>query len=318
MDILFLGTSAALPSRRRSTSCIALKEGQDIVLLDCGEGSQRQMMVSPFSYMKVRAILITHLHGDHVFGLPGLLQTMGLSDRREPLALYGPPGIRDYVRSAMSYTEGEVSYPLDVTELRGGETFQIGRLTASCFRTEHGMASLGYVVSGQGRPGRLDYKRAIEMGIRKGPDMARLKSGEVVDGVRPEDVVGPDIPGITVVYSGDTRPCEATARAARGADVLIHEATYMDSEARNAREHNHATAGQAAQVAKAAGVKHLIMTHISHRYEDRSLLEAEARAVFPESYVAEDMELFEVTPSRMRMRDVEPERVASPSRSPFS
>lgn len=306
MEILFLGTSAAVPSRDRSTSCIAVREGPDIVLMDCGEGSQRQIMASPYSFMKIRAILITHLHGDHVFGLPGLLQTMGLSNRAEPLTVYGPPGIAAFIDSSMVVTEGETSYPLEVVELKGGESFQVRGFSVSCFRTDHGMFSLGFVLRTPDRPGRLDHGKALAMGVRDGPDMARLKAGYPVGDVRPEDVMEPPTPGPSVAYTGDTRPCDGTRESVGGVTVLIHEATYMDSEAVNAEEHWHSTATQAARIAADSGVGSLILTHMSHRYDDREAVAMEARTVFENSYAADDFMLFEVTRAGIRSRDVRP------------
>lgn len=306
MELLFLGTSAGVPSKERSTSCIALRDGQDIALLDCGEGSQRQIMASPFSFMKIRCILITHLHGDHVFGLPGLLQTMGMSDRKAPLSVYGPKGLRSFVDNTMSATEGEALYPLEISELEGGESFQCGTFSISCFPTDHGMSSLGYVVRLPDRPGRLDHDKALSLGIADGPEMAELKVGRTVRGVRPEDVVGPAIKGFSVAYTGDTKPCPNTVENVRGVDILIHEATYMDSEARNASEHNHSTASQAAAIAKDANVSRLIMTHISHRYDDRNALADEARRTFSESYVADDLTLFTATRDSFSYRTVRP------------
>lgn len=306
MEILFLGTSAAVPSRDRSTSCIAVREGPDIVLMDCGEGSQRQIMASPYSFMKIRVILITHLHGDHVFGLPGLLQTMGLSNRAEPLTVYGPPGIATFIDSSMAVTEGETSYPLEIVELTGGESFQVRGFSVSCFRTDHGMFSLGFVLRTPDRPGRLDHGKALALGVRDGPDMARLKSGHPVGDVRPEDVMEPPTPGPSVAYTGDTRPCDGTRESVGGVTVLIHDATYMDSEAVNAEEHWHSTAAQAARIAADAGVGSLILTHMSHRYDDREAVAMEARKVFENSYAADDLMLFEVTRAGIRPRDVRP------------
>lgn len=308
MDLLFLGTSAAVPSRDRSTSCIALREGSDIVLMDCGEGSQRQLMISPLSFMKVGAILITHLHGDHVFGLPGLIQTMGLSGRKEPLRVFGPAGIKKFVDESMSATEGETTYDLEIIELSGGERFGISGFSVECFPTEHGMTSLGFVLRAPDRPGKLNHRRALELGVSDGPDMARLKAGEAVGDVTPDQVMGPPVKGMSIAYTGDTRPCDATLEAVRGVDVLIHEATYMEDESDRAREHNHSTAAQAARIAADAGVSNLIMTHISHRYSDRSLLEAEARGIFPQSYAAEDMELFKVTRGGITAEDLRSDR----------
>ena len=300
MEILFLGTSAAVPSKEHSTSCIAVRSGSDIILLDCGEGSQRQLMLSPFSFMKIRAVLITHLHGDHVFGLPGLLQTMSLSNRTDPLMVCGPPGVGAALEAMMSVTEGETQYPVEVKEVSGGESLDVNGLTVTVYATDHGIASVGYVVQDRQRPGKLDAAKARSMGVTSGRDMARLKNGETVNGVRPEDVIGPVIPGQRVAYSGDTRPCASEDEAVAGVDVLIHEATYSDSESSNAEEHYHTTALQAATVAKRAGVGHLILTHISNRYDDRAVLLDEARSVFPESYVADDMGLYELTSKGLR------------------
>lgn len=301
-DILFLGTSAAVPSKTHATSCIAVRSGPDIILLDCGEGSQRQLMLSPFSFMKIRAILITHLHGDHIFGLPGLLQTMSLSNRSEPLTVIGPRGISKALDAMMSLTEGETQYRVDVIEADGGEAFDIKGITVMPYPTDHGIASLGFVVRDRERPGRIDAERARALGISEGREMAMLKSGQEVRGVRPSQVVSGPVPGYSIAYSGDTRPCASEDAAVAGADVLIHEATYLDSEAVQASEHYHTTARQAAWIALGAGAGHLILTHISNRYDDRSVLLDEAREVFGETYVADDMQLFELNSKGLRQR----------------
>ena len=302
MEILFLGTSAAVPSKLRATSCIAVRSGHDILLLDCGEGSQRQLMLSPFSFMKVRAILITHLHGDHVFGLPGLLQTMSLSNRSDPLVVCGPRGTASALDAMMSVTEGETTYPVEVVEVEGGEEVHVGCYTVFPYATDHGIASVGYVLKEPDRPGRIDAEKARSLGIQGGREMALLKSGETVRGVRPEQVVGPPIAGFRLAYSGDTRPCQTEDEAVVGVDVLIHEATYMDSESDSARDHYHTTARQAAEVAKAAGARYLVLTHISNRYEDREKVQTEASGTFPETIVADDMDLLELTGSGLRRK----------------
>ena len=299
MEILFLGTSAAVPSKDHATSCIAVKSGHDIILLDCGEGSQRQLMLSPFSFMKIRAILITHLHGDHVFGLPGLLQTMSLSNRTEPLLVCGPKGICAALDAMMSVTEGETSYPVEVVEVSGGERLSAGCFTFIPYPTDHGIASVGYVLKDADRPGKIDADKARSLGMT-GRDMALLKSGQEVRGVRPEEVVGPVIPGYRVAYSGDTRPCESEDSAVKGVDVMIHESTYLDSEAENAFAHYHTTARQAAEVALKAGVGHLILTHISNRYDDRSVVADEASGMFADTLVADDMALYELNSKGLR------------------
>ena len=302
LELLFLGTGASVPSRDRATSCIAVRNRSDIILLDCGEGSQRQIMISPFSYMKIRAICITHLHGDHVFGLPGLLQTMSLSGRSEPLTVYGPPGIGRGLEAMMSVTEGETVYPLDVVEVSGGERFQVRDMTVEVYATEHGMASVGYVVRERDRPGKLNKDLAVSLGVTEGPDMARLKAGEVVNGVRPEQVMGPSTPGPAISYSGDTLAIQETAEASENVDVLVHECTYMDSEKDLAADHFHTTTLQAAGIAKSAGAHSLILTHISNRYDDRQAVVDEARTVFGNTCAAEDLDLFEVRHGRVDKR----------------
>ncbi len=304
MDILFLGSSAATPSRGGSTSCIAVREGMDIAILDCGEGSQRQLMISPLSFMKIKVILITHMHGDHVLGLPGLIQTMSLSGRTDPLTLCGPKGIGEFLEGVMTSTGGQVTYPLEILELDGGESFAVRGFNVESFKVDHGVTAIGYILRGPSRPGRLDRDKALELGVKDGPDMARLKAGESVGDVRPEDVIGPAIPGMTVAYTGDTRPCDSVRDAVKGVNVLIHEATYMESESSNAHEYYHTTALQAAKIASEAGVGSLIMTHVSHRYTNREALVTEAKTVFPESYVAEDMRMFEVLRNGLRQSDL--------------
>ncbi len=302
LELLFLGTGASVPSRDRATSCIAVRGGSDIILMDCGEGSQRQLMISPFSFMKIRAVLITHLHGDHVFGLPGLLQTMSLSGRTEPLTVYGPKGLARGLDMMMTATEGETMYPLEVVELDGGEEFKVRDLTVCSFRTEHGMPSVGFVVRERDKPGRLDRAKAASLGVRDGPDMARLKNGETVGDVTPEMVVGPKTPGASIAYTGDTMPCDTVTEGCRGATVLVHESTYMSTEEGLAADHFHSTARQAAETADAAGVKTLLLTHISNRYDDRTAVEAEAREIFPDSVAVEDMDWFEVMSGSFRRK----------------
>ena len=302
LELLFLGTGAGVPSRSRATSCIAVRNGSDIFLLDCGEGSQRQLMVSPFSFMKIRAILITHLHGDHVFGLPGLLQTMSLSGRKEPLTVYGPKGIVNCVETFMSVTEGDTVYPLQVEEISGGESFAVGNSLISTYPTEHGIPSVGYVIKEKDHPGKLDREKAVSLGIDDGPDMARLKKGETVKGVSPKQVIGHPVKGVSVSYTGDTMPCQSVIKGSEGVTVLIHESTYMSDAEDLAKEHLHSTAAQAAETAKECGAEHLILTHLSHRYRDTTPLEAEARNVFPSSYAAKDMQLYEIRPDGLILK----------------
>ena len=316
MEILFLGTGAAVPSRNRSTSCIAVRSGSDIVLMDCGEGSQRQIMISPYSFMKIRAILITHMHGDHILGLPGLIQTMSLEGRKSPLCVYGPPGFRESLDMLMRATGGSTVFDLYVKEVVPGDSFPAGNMKVGVFQVNHGVPAVGYSVSEPDRPGKLDRDKAVSLGIRDGPDMARLKNGETVNGVRPEQVVGPPVRGTRVVYTGDTASVPSVAEASRGADVLIHEATYSGEDRELAGEHFHSTAGEAAETALRAGAGTLILTHVSNRYDSsRDAVLKEAGSVFPDVFLADDFDLFEITKNGAVMKSPQGRETAPADRT---
>lgn len=291
---MFLGTGAAIPSRTKGTSAIAIRSGREIVLMDCGEGTQRQLMISPFSFMKIKTILITHLHGDHVFGLVGLIQTMDMSGRTEPLNIYGPPGLAKLVGSVRDSTENDgINYDLNIIEVTGGESFTEGRFKIEAYGTVHTVPSVGYVVTEPDIPGALNVSKAHSLGIN-GRGLGMLKNGQTVGGVKPSDVIGPAIHGMKVSYTGDTAPSDVVCESSKGADVLIHESTYMDSEAELSAKHLHSTARQAADVALKSGVRYLILTHLSNRYDNPDAVRSEACDVFPNTYVANDFDLYRV------------------------
>ncbi|NNM35431.1 MAG: ribonuclease Z [Gemmatimonadetes bacterium] len=290
--VRFLGTAAARPTVSRNVAGIAVqREGQSF-LWDCGEGTQRQIMRfgTGFSF---RHVFITHAHADHFLGLPGLLRTMGLQGREEPLFIYGPKGSEAVLSQAVHLGVKATPFPVEVLPLQGGGVVDFGDWRVEAFPVSHGIPALGYALVERARLGRFDVNRARELGVPEGPMFGRLHRGETVeiDGrqVRPEDLVGPPRPGRRLVYAGDCRPGATTAEAARGADLLIHEATFTAEEEDRARETRHSTAAEAADVARQAEVRSLAMTHISARYgELPKVLEAEARAVFKESRVAFD------------------------------
>ena len=302
LELLFLGTGASVPSRNKATSCIAVRSGSNIILMDCGEGSQRQLMISPFSFMRIKSILITHLHGDHVFGLPGLLQTMSLSGRKEGLTVYGPKGIKECVEAFMTATEGETVYPLEIVEVSGGETFQVCDMTVSVYNTEHNIVSVGYTIREKDGTRKLDREKALSLGIQDGPDMARLKNGVTVNGVTPDMVLGPPKKGMSISYTGDTKPCQSVIEGSKDVSVLVHECTYMASETALAEEHAHSTAIQAAEDAASAGASYLILTHISNRYDELDRVVSEARTVFKETFAATDMDMFEIRPDGLFLK----------------
>ena len=292
IEVHFLGTSASVPTPTRSLPCIAVRRRGELLLFDCGEGAQRQMMLAGVGFSRRMRVFITHLHGDHVLGLAGLLQTMSLMGREDKLSIYGPRGLAEFIEAlerALNFTPG---YEVEVVEVDEGLVCRGEGYEVRAARVEHGVPALAYALIEDPRPGRFMPERARELGVPEGPLWKQLQRGEPVevDGrvVRPEEVMGPPRRGLKLAYSGDTAFCEAMVRLAEGADLLIHEATFDDSLADRATEEGHSTASQAAEVARLAGVKRLILTHISPRYQDASILLSQASRVFREVRVAED------------------------------
>jgi ribonuclease Z len=293
LSVTFLGTGAACPTVDRNVAGLAVQREGETILFDCGEGTQRQMMRYGvgFSFTEV---FFTHFHADHMLGITGLLRTMGLQDRSAPVTLYGPRGAQRILGAAMSLGIERNKFPVEVVEIRAGDRLRRNEYDIAVFETEHRADTVGYALAEHTRLGRFHPERARELGVPEGPLWGRLHKGETVtldDGrtVSPPDLVGAPRRGRTLVYSGDTRPHLALLEAARGADLLIHEATFGGDEAERAVETGHSTAAEAARVALEAGVRRLVLTHISPRYtRDAPELLAEARAVFPETAIARD------------------------------
>jgi len=301
-DILFLGTGASVPSRDRSLPCVAVRQGRSISLFDCGEGSQRQLMISPMSFMKVDRIFITHLHGDHILGLPGLLQTMGMSGRKDPVTVFGPKGTAKALGDMMNACEGELEYELEIRELDGGEEFDFDGFKVTSFATVHNTPSVGYVYREDDRPGTFHRDKAEKLGLEPGEDFARLQAGETVKGVQPEQVIGPSKPGCSLVYTGDTIPCDEVKEASVGVDVLIHESTYVDEDSELAKLHFHSTAKAAAEIAAECKVGMLALIHISNRYGDAELPLAEAKMYFENTIAPSDMQMVTVTNGSIKLQ----------------
>lgn len=296
LSITFLGTSAARPTVERGVSSIAITRDGETLLFECGEGTQRQMMRYGVGFT-LSEIFITHYHADHFLGIIGLLRTLGLQGREEPLHLYGPKGAERILGQAVQLGVERSPYPIEIHEVKPGEAFGRDEYAIEVFAVEHGRDAVGYALREHERLGRFDPDKARELGVPEGPLWGQLHRGESVEvgegekrrTVSPESIVGPTRPGRLVVYSGDTRPCESVVRVAEGADLLIHEATFGHEEHERARETDHSTAVEAAQVALAAQVKRLALTHLSARYSaiPRELLK-DARQVFKETVVAKD------------------------------
>jgi ribonuclease Z len=297
LDVVFLGTSASAPTARRGTASQLVRRGGDRLLFDCGEGTQRQLLRSTVGLVDLEEIFITHLHADHYLGLPGMLKTFSLRMREVPLTVYGPPGLRDLYDS-LGRVFGRLTYPIELVEVRAGDTIPHDGYELCAFPVEHGVPAVGYALVEKERPGRFDDTKADALGVPFGPERGALQRGETVtlaDGrtVHPDDLVGEPRRGRTVVYTGDTRPAEVVSALFPGADLLIHEATFAQDDRDRALDTGHSTAHEAAEVAGAAGVGLLALTHVSPRYLGSELLR-EAREMFPATILPRDFDVVEL------------------------
>lgn len=297
LDLLFLGTAGSAPTAARGTSATLLRRGGDRLLVDCGEGTQRQLLRSDTGLVDLEDVFLTHLHADHVLGLPGMLKTFALRGRDLPMRVHGPRGTRALL-TTLGVVIGRLTYPFEVVELGDGSAVERDGYRIDAFRVRHGAEALGYALREDGRPGRFDAEAADALGVPDGPARGALQRGQAVtldDGrvVAPEEVVGAPRRGRTVVLAGDTAPAASVVEAATGADVLVHEATFLADERARARETEHSTAGEAALVAREAGVGLLALTHVSARYSV-SEVEAEACELFPRTVVPRDFDLIAV------------------------
>jgi ribonuclease Z len=291
LSIFFAGTAGSVPTARRGLPAILLRAGGDRLLFDCGEGTQQQLLRS-IGLPDIDAIFITHFHLDHWLGLIGMLKTFDLRARDRPLAIHAPPGLRALL-GGLRPIIGRTGYPLSLVELEPYEEVRFGSYLISPFPVRHRVDAYGYAFVEDDRPGRFDADAARRLGVADGPDFGRLQRGETVDGVTPEQVVGETRAGRKIVLSGDTAPCQAVEVLAHGADVLVHEATFLSDERVRARDTGHSTAAQAAELAREAGVRLLALTHLSTRYFPREVRD-EARAIFPDTVVPRDFDAIEV------------------------
>ncbi len=305
LAVTFLGTSAARPTVERNVSALALVREGETLLFECGEGTQRQMMRYGVSFA-LSEIFFTHFHADHFLGVIGLIRTLGLQARAEPMTLYGPRGAKKVLGQAIQLGVERVPFEVDIREVKPGDVIGDGGrgkregYGIHVFATEHGGGSVGYALKEHERRGRFHVEKARAAGIPEGPLWGKLSKGESIelaDGrkLTAEGFVGPPRPGRLVVFTGDTRPCASVVDAAQGADLLIHEATFGEEEKDRAKETGHSTAKEAAQVALAAHAKKLVLSHVSARYSiSAEELVKEAREVFRETVVAKDGMTIEV------------------------
>jgi ribonuclease Z len=310
VSLFFAGTAGSVPTARRGLPALLLRAGGERILFDCGEGTQQQLLRS-VGLPELGSIFITHFHLDHWLGLLGMVKTFDLRARERPLTIYGPPGLSQLFQGLRPIL-GRTAYPLTTVDLEPHEEIRFDSFVVSPFPVKHRIEAYGYAIVEDDRPGRFDVEAARSLGVPDGPDFGRLQRGETVNGVRPEQVMGETRSGRRIVISGDTAPCQAVEVFAHDADVLVHEATFMEDERARARETFHSTAHQAAEIARDAGVKLLALTHLSTRYFPREIRD-EARAVFPNTIVPRDFDAIAVPfPERGEPALVKPEREPEP------
>jgi ribonuclease Z len=315
-SLFFAGTAGSVPTARRGLPAVLLRRGADRILFDCGEGTQRQLLRS-VGLADLDEVFITHFHADHWLGLPGMLKTFDLRAREKPLKVHGPPGLRPLMHS-MRHVWGGCGYEIELIELEPDGMVEHDEYVIEAFPVEHRANAYGYAIVEDDRPGRFDAELAQRLGVAPGPDFGRLQRGEVVGGVRPEQVIGEERLGRKLVLSGDTGPCEELIEIAHGADVLVHEATFTSEEAERARETQHSTAEQAAKAAREAEVRLLALVHLSTRYGGREIRE-EARAVFPDTIVPRDFDAIEVPfPERGKPELIRWDSIASAAAEPIA
>jgi ribonuclease Z len=294
MRIIFLGTSGSVPTLKRSLPSVMVQCPKEQWMFDCGENTQRQMMTAKASFHKKTKVFLTHLHGDHVLGLPGILQTMALMDRKEPIQVYGPVGIKDFLVCCQQTLKFGLTYQVEINEIiREGVICEEEEYLVEAVKSNHATESYAYLLEEKPRPGKFYPKKAQALNVPKGELWSKLQGGENVtlpDGsvVKPEDVMGPLRPGRKIVYTGDTKPFDSFAKFAHEADVVIHDCTFDDSLAEKAQTDGHSTPSQAAAQAKAANAKLLVLTHISARYPNAKLLLEQAKRIFENTVLAED------------------------------
>jgi len=299
LSIIFLGTGGSWPTVKRNVTSVAVKRGSEVILFDCGEGTQRQFQKSKLSYMQICNVFITHFHGDHFLGLPGLIQTMQLNDREKPLHIYGPKGMKKLSSQLVSLGYFRPSYKVVAREVNDGDVLEFHGYVIRVLRVRHNVPALAYCLEEKERPGKFNKLKALELGIPEGTLFSKLQRGQsiILDNgqkITSDMILGSPRKGRKIVISGDTKPYEKIIEFSKDADVLIHEATF-DSELEDiAVDYGHTTAAQAATIAKKAQVERLFLNHISPRYLNHQVLEDDARKVFKNSFVPKDFQEVEV------------------------
>lgn len=299
MELIFLGTGGTMPTRDRGLPSTVLRRGAELFMFDCGECSQRQMATAKLGFNRKMKVFISHMHGDHVLGLPGLFQSMSFLGRERKLEIYGPEGIADFVDAVNRTVRFNQRFQLEIHQVTPGTILDEEEYTVETAALEHGVPCLGFALAEKNRHGKFNPAKARALEIPEGPLWKKLLLGEAITTrgirIRPDQVLGPPRRGIKIVYITDTRPCSSGIKLAKGATLLMHDCTFDNSKKEKAREYGHSSAEEAATVAKTAGADKLVLLHISAIYEDASTLLKEAKTIFQNTILASDMMRLEVS-----------------------
>lgn len=300
LRVIFLGTAGSVPTPKRSLPAILVQRKGEQILFDCGEAVQRQMIKAKTGFHKKMKIFISHMHGDHIMGLPGLMQTMSLMGRDEPLQIYGSTGVKRFYEAIRETVQFNLTFPVEIQEIeKPGVICKEEEYQVQALWSDHVSYGLAYSLVENKRPGKFHPKKARGLGIPEGALWSELQQGRIIklstgESIRPQQVLGPPRPGRKVVYSGDTRPFEGMVEFSVDADLLIHDSTLADDLAEKAKKEGHSTPSQAAKIAKRANVKRLVLTHISARYRDADLLLKQAQQIFKDTKLAKDFDEIEI------------------------
>lgn len=294
----FLGTGGSVPTKRRNLSSFALRTDAELVMFDCGEGTQKQFLVAKLGFNRETKVLISHMHADHILGLPGLLHSMSFMGRTRSVEIYGPRGILEFVECTSKSVRFKPIFPVETHEVGPGTIIRTDAYIVKAVWADHGVPCLSYALIENDRPGRFYPAKAKKLGIQKGPLWKTLQMGRSVrvGGRRIEasEVVGPARRGLKITYAVDTRPCDRIVQLASGSDLLVHDGMFCSDASERAKEYGHSTVAEAATVAKRSHAKNLALTHLSAIYEDTKPLLLEAKKIFPRTFLAEDLQSVEV------------------------
>ena len=298
MKVTFLGTGGSVPTKKRNLPSLAVRTNGSLVMFDCGEGTQKQFLIAKLGFNREMRILISHMHADHILGIPGILHSMSFMGRSRDLEIYGPPGICDFVKCTTETVKFRPMFPIRTVDLHAGTIAKTDSYAIKAAWADHGVPCLAYSLTENDKPGRFHPTKARELGIPKGPLWKMLQMGKAVKvggkRIDPSKVVDPSRRGLKITYAVDTRPCERVIELASGSDLLIHDGMFSSDASERAREYGHSTVAQAATIARKSHSKNLALTHFSAIYEDTKQLLAEAKATFPKTVAAEDLRSLEL------------------------